>query len=1026
MGESGPVEDHVLARLILERGWVSPDQLRDAYRLVGKDPSHGLSSVLLKQGLISASQIADLRREVEGPESGAARGDLATPPTSRKPPHLKPPTSRSTQQTALHSGRTSQIAESTGTEVPEAVLRKLKDPAACFDKFVLVEELGRGGMGVVWKAWQRDLKRWVAIKFLTADDEEELQRFCREAQTAAGLSHPNICAIHDLGERAGRYYIVMEYIDGPSLHQLGKLNPERALKILRDAALALHHAHERGVIHRDIKPHNVMVARDGRVYVMDFGLAKAVRAGEGMTLPGMVLGTPSYMPPEQAEGRNEDISPRSDVYSLGATLFSALTGRQPFSGRTPVEILQKVLHNPVPTLRSPGASTSSIPVDLDAVVQRALQKDPLKRYSSAKAFADDLDRVLKGQPLAGVRKPARRSFLRTPAGIVSAVAAGLALTGSIVFALTRPGPKPSPSPSPLAASVSPAPDRSALKSRARPALDRAHRAFDQAAEVLLVEGEKWEKLVEGCRKAEAAAEEALRILPDHEDALLVRGRARALREDFEGAERDLMAALKADPNLSAGERELGAVYLRRAELAVRGRALQDEYAQSDTPEARRLREQALSHFKRFAELSSDTLDVKFARASLDLLESHPAEALRKATELIQESPRPEYYLLRSRAQAALNRPKEALADAEEVLRRQRNHFDVMRHMAMVRYRAGDLDQAVKEIDRLLALKPDDAQATTLRASCLARSGRLEEAMRGLADDPTLNANHLFTRAWTSYLAGKRDEAMRDIEAILKDRPDDTEALDLKALMLLGADRYAEAIRVYDQIVKVDPGSSSGYSGRAAMKVLTEDYLGAHQDADAALRLDPEDTTALVSRGKANRKLGRRDAAVADYRAAAKRPPSKSTYWSVIMDELDDAEAYELMLEIVDRFEAAPFDHPDLLLWRGIALSGLKKPDEARKALEAAHRRNPSDWEPYYELGSLEKSLRRFEEAIRWYTVGLKVKPTSITLLQARGLTYLEIGKEAEALADLKAAAAQSPLLARELAEHIRALEARVR
>ncbi len=321
----GPLEDHDLAQIVLEQGLLTPDQLRDCYRLVAGSKGKRLGLVLVEKGHLTAPQLSEL--EAGGAtavtQPGRPPADLQrTPPTGRKAPAVpasKPPTGRATVPTARKDirppsavGRTSQIAESTGTEVPAEVLEMMRVPDYCFDKFVLVEELGKGGMGVVWKAWQRDLKRWVAVKFLTADDDEELQRFCREAQTAARLSHPNICSIYDLGETSGKNYIVMEFIDGPSIFQLGKLAPERGMQVIRDAALAIHYAHESGVIHRDIKPHNVMVARSGRVYVMDFGLAKAVRAESGMTIPGMIMGTPSYMPPEQAEGKTSEIE-RSDI-----------------------------------------------------------------------------------------------------------------------------------------------------------------------------------------------------------------------------------------------------------------------------------------------------------------------------------------------------------------------------------------------------------------------------------------------------------------------------------------------------------------------------------------------------------------------------------------------------------------------------------------------------------------------------------------------------------------------------------------
>ncbi len=408
------MDDNRLARRIVDRGFAPADQVQECLkRSAGRD----FGAELVRLGLVTAAQLASLRQE--------------------SPPAARPPTSRATK--SVDVTRTTGIAEETGGLPPE-VASRIGDPDYCFQKFVLVEELGKGGMGVVWKAWQRDLKRWVAIKFLQSEDDEELRRFLREAQTAARLSHPNIAAVYDLGEEAGRVYIVMEFVDGSSLHQLGKLEPARAMEILRDAALALHHAHQEGVIHRDIKPHNIMVNRKGRTYVMDFGLAKAVRGGDGMTIPGMIMGTPSYMPPEQAEGRTQHIDRRSDVYSLGATLHAALTGKPPFPGRSPVDIMYKVVHSPPPALPAgePGLST-----DLDKVCQRAMSKRREARYPDSKQFAADLDKVLRGEPLGP--GATRRPFLRTPAGI-GAVVLMLALPVAIFAAFANrkepEGPRP--------------------------------------------------------------------------------------------------------------------------------------------------------------------------------------------------------------------------------------------------------------------------------------------------------------------------------------------------------------------------------------------------------------------------------------------------------------------------------------------------------------------------------------------------------------------------------------------------------
>ena len=166
-----------------------------------------------------------------------------------------------------------------------------QDPQNHFGRYVLVEKIGEGGMGAVWKAWQTDLGRWVALKFVRGDVPEDLARFVREAQMAAKLSHPNIVATHEAGEEGGRHYIAMDYIEGDDLKKL-RLEPRRALEVVKEAAEAVQYAHEQGIIHRDLKPHNLMVTRRGRLYVMDFGLAKSTEAPSGLSMSGSFVGTP--------------------------------------------------------------------------------------------------------------------------------------------------------------------------------------------------------------------------------------------------------------------------------------------------------------------------------------------------------------------------------------------------------------------------------------------------------------------------------------------------------------------------------------------------------------------------------------------------------------------------------------------------------------------------------------------------------------------------------------------------------------
>ena len=266
-----------------------------------------------------------------------------------------------------------------------------------FDKrYVIKRKLGSGGMADVYLAEDQELGRHVALKLLNdrhAADEQFVERFRREAQSAAGLNHPNIVSIFDRGRAEGTYYIAMEYLDGRTLKELLVRNGPTPIPIAIDYARqilgALSFAHRNGIIHRDIKPHNIVVGGDGRLKVTDFGIARS--GASQMTEAGSIVGTAQYLSPEQARGAPVD--PRSDLYSLGIVLYEMLTGHVPFTGDTPVEIAMKHLSQiPDP----PSKLRPEVQHDLDAVVMRALAKDPDQRYASAEEMDADLARVARG------------------------------------------------------------------------------------------------------------------------------------------------------------------------------------------------------------------------------------------------------------------------------------------------------------------------------------------------------------------------------------------------------------------------------------------------------------------------------------------------------------------------------------------------------------------------------------------------------------------------------------------------------
>jgi serine/threonine protein kinase/tetratricopeptide (TPR) repeat protein len=301
-----------------------------------------------------------------------------------------------------------------------------------FGDYELQNELGRGGMGVVYKAKQVSLNRPVALKVIRAGvlaDDGELRRFQNEAESVALLDHPSIVPVYEVGAHDGQRYFSMKLIPGANLAErlaAYRQRPADAALLLADAAEAVHHAHMRGVLHRDLKPANILVDAAGRPHVTDFGLAKRVEAAVELTASGAILGTPAYMSPEQAAGGRGSITTATDVHGLGAILYALLTGRAPFASDSVVDTLTKVKEHPP---EPPRRINEHAPRELEVIALKCLEKDPGRRYASAQALADDLRAWLEGRPIAArpVRVTTRLWMWCKRKPLVAALAASLIL-----------------------------------------------------------------------------------------------------------------------------------------------------------------------------------------------------------------------------------------------------------------------------------------------------------------------------------------------------------------------------------------------------------------------------------------------------------------------------------------------------------------------------------------------------------------------------------------------------------------------
>ncbi|MCE9584888.1 MAG: protein kinase [Planctomycetes bacterium] len=427
-------EDLELAQALLAQKRVDPSELEKALASMGVENSgKSLRAVLEARGLLkhgSANYGATLI-------PGEAVGEPAPPPAAAAPGRF--------DRTMMASDSGIRLAATP----PESSRAPGARSTRCIGRFEIVDEIARGGMGIVYRAWEGSLNRHVALKVLIAGEgasEDQVQRFLREAQAAAGLQHPNIVQVYEVGQEAGSHWFAMELVDGPSLDRLvkeqGAFPPRTALRIIRDIARALHFAHQKGIIHRDVKPGNIMVASVGRaatssvsgearpmrVLLGDFGLARDLSAGGGLTLSGNLLGTPAYMSPEQAAGRTKQVDAKSDIFALGSVLYELLCGKAPFQAASLGEVLTAIIACEPPSIRSmrPGLHR-----DIEVIVQKAMAKEKDRRYATAGELADDIDRYLNGEAILAEAPSAWYRLTRWARGhAASAVAAAVILAAA--------------------------------------------------------------------------------------------------------------------------------------------------------------------------------------------------------------------------------------------------------------------------------------------------------------------------------------------------------------------------------------------------------------------------------------------------------------------------------------------------------------------------------------------------------------------------------------------------------------------
>jgi tetratricopeptide (TPR) repeat protein len=891
-------EDFLFGQILLRQGVASSDEINAALRAQaeaaerGEVPVPRLGQILIERGVSDERVIHETlklqyKTLFQCPGCGLRYNlkdvELEKEYRCRKCGQILEPARPDLDVRADESayGPRLEVAEDDPPEVAAAE----RDPANRFDKYVLLEQIGRGGAGTVYKAYQKDLKRIVALKVLRGEDPEMMERFTREAQTAARLRHPGIVAIYEIGRFHNVPFLAMEHVDGRPLDQLGRLPFRRAAQVLRDVAAAVEAAHRGGVIHRDLKPANILIDSDGRVAVTDFGLARPLSGARSLTEKGIVVGTPAYMSPEQAAGER-DLDGRTDVASLGSVLYELLTGQSPYVAATPVDVALAVIHRaPVP----PRRVNPEVPAELEAVCLKALEKDRNRRYLTARAFAEDLQRYLEGEPVlarpAGpVRDTLRRVVRLRPASLVavSALLVAAVALGVLSTVLGQSRAKDRilrgrdlEQKGRLEEALriyEVLPDARADAERVRAAVrrreqERALEARWKEAEAILagVDPRK-----DPARRIELATQ-ALEKFPDYEEAFVVRAAARREAGEDAAAYEDLgrAAALASTPLPH---------FLARAEIARRLGRLEDEVADLSRAielsplsadlylyrawASARLARESLGgeagpeHAGRVARLFVSAEDDLSHAGRHPLRESMRAQ-LDGVAAAIEEGPA----ALRQAFSAAFaeiayefasaHRIAAALAAAERAAGCDPAHARAYAARALCHFAAGRFPEARVDAARALELAPSLYEARAVRGLCRVREGRAAPPDGGAADPVRVAEiadgcadlheflEHGGGRPGLQALEEMAREGVRAADGL--DPPDRAalaRALVGRGAALREARDFGCAIRVLGHAAALDPTNAAAWAERGRCRHLAGDLAAAAADWEQAGAIDP--------------------------------------------------------------------------------------------------------------------------------------------------------------------------------------------
>lgn len=1030
-----------LARILLDAGLIGRPQLEEAERFRASR-SLTLEQALIQMEFLTAEQ---LRMVLNCSRCGKPRGTEAwgkgypalcnecaltrTLPGAQAtavPPAEEQPAAADVVQEEIHlaapevavdvpspSPRSTRRPEGGATGTMPAVAQDPRDEMGePFGRYRLLKELGRGGMGVVWRGWDTRLKREVAIKQLLWDAESDpvvIERFIREAQSAARLQHPGIVRVYDVGLVGTQYYLTSDYVEGGTLEHLlrDKIPLRRALDLIRQIAEALHAAHEQGIIHRDVKPGNILMSKEGRPLVADFGLAKDIQTVHQMrlTMADEIMGTPRYMSPEQAQGHA--VGPASDQFSVGVMLYEMVTGRPPFLGANVPQTLDQIVNaEPVP----PCNLVPGLPRDVETICLKALEKDPRRRYGSLKEFAEDIQRYLEGEMILARPVPTIERIWRKAKKRRVPILAGLAVLATLVAWGVREGLRWIERAERVKQAVIEAAElekvgtEAALKKAkeklevalallsgdpaAQEAMNRIQQRLggfekarneanamfesvraplDYAVLVLYDKGAKFEELVGRVEAAKRRIEEVIARVPELPLGYYLLGRAWDLLGWDDRAESNWRKVLERDPNFGMAHYQIGRQYVIRSFLATLGTTTAE--VDRNRPEAERLAAEAVRELGKAEEVIRDwdsELQKDLAAAMLAYVRGDRLGAGKLALDGIGKH-------------AALKGVEElhflagiALADPaqfDEAIRRRPKFPLALVARAATRIVDRDFRGAVRDLDEALRFHPRLAHAWYHRGFAHSQTGRYEDAAKDFSE--TIRLDPKFVSAhnglgFVKYHLRDLDGALPPLDEALRLFPDYAEARSNRALVRAEKQDLEGAMEDAERAVRLEPRADKSWASRAFVHYHAKRYEEAIRDLGEAIRVSRAPSPLYVRRSMARRASG--DAAGARL-------------------DLDEA------LRLDPDAEEAYFQRALLRREQGDYAGAIEDLDDVVG-------RNPKRFEAFVERAHAHAARGHVKEALENYGKALELSPGHVPTRIARGHLLVELAeKPDEALKD---------------------------